>query len=126
MERQVGGNKAVDPLTQNSMPLKVINDQIKISPNDILAELEASKQNNTAIGIILRDTRDLITTAVIAIKPHHSEGDFAIQLLDQDLHGYPIERTNLLLSEIERVIHFSISFDDPQYVKERRKTKFNV
>jgi len=126
MERQAGGKKTVDPLTKNSMPIKVINEQIKISPNDILAELQASKQKNTAIGIIIKDTHELITTAVINIQPHHSEGEFAVQLLDQDLHGYPIEKTTLLLSEIERVIHFSISYDDPQYVKERRKMKFNV
>jgi hypothetical protein len=108
------------------MPFEVLNKQIKITRDDILAELNHSAQTKNAIGILLKDTHDLITTAVINIEENDAVGDYVIFLLDQDLHGYPVERTRLLLSNIEKVIHFNISFDDPQYVKERRKEKFKA
>jgi hypothetical protein len=108
------------------MPFEVLNKQIKITRDDILAELNHSLQSKNAIGIFVKDTHDLITTAVIDIAEDQAIGDYVISLLDHDLHGYPVERTRLLLNNIDKVIHFSISFDDPQYVKERRKAKFKA
>jgi hypothetical protein len=107
------------------MPFDVVNNQIKKSKEDILAELQYSREKNNAIGIFTKDTKELVTTAVTQIE-ESSEGDHLIVLRDQDLHGYPLERNRLLLSNIDRIIHFSIDYDDPQYVKVRRKEKFKV
>jgi hypothetical protein len=105
------------------MPFEVITSQIKSNKDDMLAELQQSLENNNVVGIILKETHELITTAVAGLK-EDTTGDYLIQLMDQDLHGFPIESNMLLFSNIERIIHFNISFDDPQYVKERRKEKF--
>ena len=91
----------------------------------MLAELRYSVDTNNVIGIILKDTHELITTAVATVK-EDTTGDHIVQLMDEDLHGYPIEKNLLLLSAIERIIHFNISFNDPQYVKERRKERFKI
>jgi hypothetical protein len=108
------------------MPFEDVNRQIKISKEEILAELQYSLENNNVIGIFLKDTHELITTAVTEIEENTLLDDYVIVLMDQDLHGYPLHRNRLLLNNIDRVIHFSISFDDPQYVKVRRKEKFKV
>ncbi|HYC86722.1 MAG TPA: hypothetical protein VEB86_15925 [Chryseosolibacter sp.] len=107
------------------MPFEVVNTQIKNRKEEMLAELQFSREKNNAIGILTKDTHELVTTAVTEIA-ENSEGDYVIVLRDQDLHGHPVERTRLLLSNIERIIHFNISYDDPQYVKERRKEKFKA
>jgi hypothetical protein len=73
----------------------------------------------------VKDTHELVTTAVTEIEDAN-DGEFIIKLMEQDLHGYPLERNQLLLSNIDRVIHFNIPFDDPLYVKVRRKEKFKV
>lgn len=108
------------------MPFEVVNKQIKITKEEILAELQHSLQSNNVLGIFIKDTHELITTAVTEIEESEAQGDYIISLMDQDLHGYPVDRNRLLLSNIDRVIHFNISFDDPQYVKVRRKEKFKV
>jgi hypothetical protein len=110
---------------KHTMAFEIVNNQIKKTKEDILAELRNSVVKNNAIGIFIKDTNELVTTAVKNIE-ETSEGDFTIILQDQDLHGYPLERNRLQFSNIERVIHFSIGFDDPQYVKVRRKEKFKV
>jgi hypothetical protein len=107
------------------MPFEVTTSQIKNNREDMLVELQQSLESQNVIGIILKENHELITTAVAALKEDIT-GDYIIQLMDQDLHGFPVERNMLLLSQIERIIHFSISFDDPQYVKERRKEKFKI
>jgi hypothetical protein len=107
------------------MPFEVINRQIKNTKEEILAELQSSLEKNNAIGILIKDNHELITAAVTEIRTDPS-GDFVIHLMDHDLHGYPLERTRLMLSNIDRVIHFNIPFDDPQYVKVRRKEKFKA
>jgi hypothetical protein len=109
-----------------TMPFEVANKQIKITKEEILAELQHSLQHNNVIAIFIKDSHDLLTTAVTAINENSSDGDYVISLMQQDLHGYPLERNQFLLSNIDRVIHFNIAFDDPQYVKERRKEKFKV
>src|SRR5687768_13693505 len=108
------------------MPFDIANKQIKNTKDEILAELQHSLRNNNAIAILVRDTHELITTAVTGISADDSEGEFVIKLMDEDLHGYPLDRPLLLLSNIERIIHFDVAFDDPQYVKVRRKEKFKV
>jgi hypothetical protein len=107
------------------MPFDVVNTQIKKTKEDILAELQYSRERNNAVGIFTKDTHELVTTAVTEIA-ENPEGDYLIILREQDLHGYPLERPRLLLSNIERIIHFDIDYDDPQYVKVRRKEKFKV
>jgi hypothetical protein len=107
------------------MPFEVISRQIKNTKDEILAELQSSLEKNYAIGIFISDTNELITTAVTEIKTDPS-GDFAIHLMEHDLHGFPLDRTRIMLSNIDRVIHFNIPFDDPQYVKVRRKEKFKA
>lgn len=102
-----------------------VGNQIKKTREDILTELQNSLLKNNAIGIITKDTSELITTAIVNIEPE-TEGDSTIVLREQDLHGYPLERNRISLSNIQSVIHFSIDFDDPQYVKVRRKEKFKV
>jgi hypothetical protein len=108
------------------MPFEVANTQIKTTQDEIMAELQHSLQHNNVIGISLKDTHELLTTAVTEIVESKDVGDFIISLMAEDLHGYPVERNRLLLSNIDRVIHFSISFDDPLYVKVRRKEKFKT
>jgi hypothetical protein len=107
------------------MPFEVISRQIKNTKEEILEELQASLQRKNAVGIFIKDTNELIPAAVTEIKTDPS-GEFLIQLMDHDLHGYPLSRTQLLLSNIDRVIHFNVSFDDPQYVKVRIKEKFKA
>jgi hypothetical protein len=112
--------------TNRIMPFDVANNQIKISRQDILDELKHSQLRNNVIGIFLKDTHELITTAVTEIEETQAADDYIISLMEQDLHGYPLDRNRLLLSNIDRVIHFSIAYDDPQYVKVRRKEKFKA
>ena len=107
------------------MPFEVTTSQIKNNRDEILAELQYSLESKNVIGIILKETHELITTAVAALE-EDATGDYIVQLMDQDLHGFPINSNVLLLSNIERIIHFSISFNDPQYVRERRKEKFKT
>ena len=99
--------------------------QIKKSKEEILQELKLSLEKNNAVGIFIRDTRELITTTVRNIEDQ-PDGDCKVMLHHQDLHGYPIERTALKLSNIEKVIHFNIDYNDPDYVKVRRKEKFKA
>jgi hypothetical protein len=105
--------------------MDLVSHQIKKSRLDIIAELKSSVEKNNALGIFLKDTNELVTTAVMSVE-ETADGDFIIVLRDQDLHGYPLERNRLSLNNIDRVIHFSIGYDDPQYVKVRRKEKFKV
>jgi hypothetical protein len=105
------------------MPFEVVSKQIKKTREEILAGLQVSLQKNNAIGIILKDTNELITTAVTEIEDDLS-GDFIVSLQDHDLHGFPLQRNRLLLSNIESIINFNIPFDDVEYVKVRRKEKF--
>jgi hypothetical protein len=107
------------------MTFLVACDQIKKSKEDILRELQQSLENNNVVGILLKDTRELVTTAVRGIEDS-AEGDVTIILNDCDLHGYTIERTTVKLSNIEKLIHFSIDYDDPVYVLVRRKEKFKA
>lgn len=118
-----GSGSEID--NKHGIPFDAINNQIKKSSEDILSELQRSLQKSNVVGIFLKDTNELITTAVRNIE-ETGDGELMICLYDQDLHGYPVERTRVLFSNIERVIHFSIGFDDPQYVKVRRKEKFKV
>jgi hypothetical protein len=99
--------------------------QIKNTKEEIVLELQKSLQKNNVVGIFTKDTRELITTAVKSIEEIEG-GETMIILEEIDLHGYAIERNSLRLSNIEKVIHFSIGFDDPQYVKVRRIEKFKV
>jgi hypothetical protein len=108
------------------MPFEVVNRQIKNTRAEILAELQHSFEKNNAIGILVKDTNELITTAVVDIESDSETGDYTIHLMDYDLHGYPIDRNRLLLSNIDRVIHFNVPFNDPLYEKERRKEKFKI
>ena len=108
------------------MPFDIANRQIKNTKDEILAELQHSLRNNNAIAILVKDTHELITTAVTGITADHVVGEYVISLMPEDLHGYPLERPELLLSNIARIIHFDVAFDDPQYVKVRRKEKFKV
>lgn len=105
--------------------MDLVNQQIKKTREEILMELKSSQEKNTAIGIFLKDTNELVTTGVISII-ETPEGDFTIVLREEDLHGFPVERNSISLANIDRVIHFSIGYDDPQYVKVRRKEKFKV
>jgi hypothetical protein len=108
------------------MPFEVANSQIKVTKEEILAELQYSLQHNNVLAIFVKDTHELLTTAVTQIEEKEAEGDIVIRLMEQDLHGYPVERNLLYLSNIDKVIHFNIPFNDPQYVKVRRKEKFKV
>jgi hypothetical protein len=108
------------------MPFESISKQIKTTKEDILAELQHGLEHNTAVGIQLKDTRELMTAGVLDVELDALSGDFIIALREQDLHGYPLERTRILLDNIDRVIHFNITFDDPQYVKVRRIEKFKA
>lgn len=107
------------------MPFEAVDKQIKTATDDILTELQLSIEKNTVVGILLKDTREFITTAVSDIE-RLDNGDILITVMDEDLHGYPISRKKFYISNIDRTIHFNISFDDPQYVKERRKEKFKT
>ncbi|MBT1704475.1 hypothetical protein [Chryseosolibacter indicus] len=107
------------------MLFDAVKKQIKDTREEILGELNLSLQKRTAIGIFIKDSGDLITTAVVDIEESPT-GDHVITLMKQDLHGYPVEQNPLHLSNIERVIRFNIPFDDPQYVIERRKEKFKA
>ena len=108
------------------MAFEVVNKQIKVNKEEILAELQYSLQTNHVIGIFLKDTHELVTTAVTFIEETPTDGDYTVSIMEQDLHGYPLDRNRFLLSNIDRVIHFNIAFDDPQYVKVRRKEKFKA
>lgn len=108
------------------MPYEVVNKQIKKTQEEILAELHHSVEKNNVVGIFLKDTHELVTTAVSLIEKDSFTGTYIINLLDEDLHGYPIAKNRILLTNIERVIHFNISFDDPQYIKIRRKEKLKA
>lgn len=102
------------------MSFEVAAKQIKKTREEILLELKNSLETNNAIGIFLKDTRELVTTAVLSIEENAGE-DYLVILMDEDLHGYPLQRNRILLSNIDRVIHFNISFDDPLFIKVRKK-----
>jgi len=105
------------------MPFEVVTKQIKKTRPEILEGLQVSLRKNNAIGIFVKDTHELVTTAVTDIEDH-CDGDFIISLQDNDLHGFPLERNRLLLSNIDSIINFNIPYDDQEYVKVRRKEKF--
>ena len=108
------------------MPFEAVSNQIKNNRDEILAELQHSLESNNAIGILLKDSKELITTAVAEIEEDAVTGNHLVILREQDLHGYPIYRNKHQLSNIERVIRFNIPFDDPQYVNVRRKEKLKA
>ena len=108
------------------MPFEIAHRQIKNTKADILEELRRSFEKKNAVGILVKDTNELITTAITEIEGDISSEKVIVHLMDHDLHGYPLDRKTLLLSNIERVIHFNILFDDPQYVMVRKKEKLKL
>src|SRR5687767_11250087 len=107
------------------MPFEVVSKQIKKTKEEILGQLRYSLEKNNAIGIFIKNTNELLTTVVVNIEDEQ-DGDFVINLKQHDLHGFPLLKTSYLLSDIGSVISFNIPFDDPQYVKERRREKFRI
>ena len=107
------------------MAFDSVHKQIKTEKDAILSELRHSVEATTVVGIFLKESHELITTAVKSLREQQS-GDWTITLMEVDLHGYPIDENQILLSNIERVIPFNITFDDPIYTRERRKENFKV
>src|ERR1700750_339586 len=68
---------------KSNMPFEVANRQIKITQEEIMAELQHSLQHNNVIGISLKDTHELLTTAVTEIKESKDVGDFVISLMTE-------------------------------------------
>jgi hypothetical protein len=99
-----------------SRSLREIKDQ-----SEILQELTHSLNHTNVLGIFLKNEEEMTTTSVKAID--YTDKGIIINLNDQDLHGYPIERTRIPLSEITSVIHFNTCFDDPVYVQIRMRRK---
>ena len=99
-----------------SRSLREIRDQ-----SEILQELTHSLNNTNVLGIFLKNEEEMITTSVTAID--YNDTGVTIHLKDQDLHGYPIERTKVPLFEIAGVIPFNTRFDDPVYVQIRKRKK---
>lgn len=111
--------------SSSTMAFDSVHKQIKTEKDAILSELQHSAETTTVVGIFLKESRELITTAVRSLEEQQS-GDWMITLMEVDLHGYPIEDNRILLSNIDRVIPFNITFDDPMYTRERRKENFKV
>ncbi|HYG03572.1 MAG TPA: hypothetical protein VD927_14085 [Chryseosolibacter sp.] len=87
--------------------------------NEIIVELENSRSENNVLGFFLRGEDELITTAVEEINGFGN--DIHVQLKSLDLHGYPIGRNPVPLSEIRSVVHFNTKYDDPVYMKIRQR-----
>jgi hypothetical protein len=107
------------------MAFEVVSKQIKKTKPEILAVIKHSLEKNNAIGILIKSSNGLITTAIEDIEDDLS-GDVIISLKQHDLHGYPLQRTRFMLSDIESVIHFNVPFDDPQYLKVRKREKLKA
>jgi hypothetical protein len=108
------------------MSFEVASLRKKKDQQEILDELTQSLHNTNVLGIHLKGEEEMITTAVVSIQ--ESGNNKLIQFKDYDLHGYPLARNPVFLSEIKSVIHFNTKFDDPVYVqirawKELRKSK---
>jgi hypothetical protein len=100
------------------MSFKVTAVKVEKNRMGVLTELIHSQHHTNVLGIILRGKKQLLTTAVRNIKDC-GNNDKEVYFRETDLHGSPIYKNPVLLSEIEGVIHFNTLFDDPVYVRIR-------
>lgn len=107
------------------MAFESVRKQIKTTPEDIFVALQQSADDQTVLGIFIKEPASLITTAVKNLS-ENTGGDIIVELMESDLHGYAIENPVVSLHNIDRIIAFNIRFNDPQYERERRKERFKV
>ena len=89
-------------------------------PDDILKELEHSKEYGNVVGICaLSMGPGMIMTAVDDIMD--VKNDKLIVLKETDLLGLKVPEEQILLSEVVRVHPFRTHFDDPFHVQLREK-----
>lgn len=100
------------------MSIEVTGLCVRRERQEILQELIHSIEKTNVLGISLKGQEDLITTAVVGLRDS-ATGDKIVTLRDYDLHGYPLSRSEVFLSEIKSVIPFKTLFNDPVYMKIR-------
>ncbi|MBT1703474.1 hypothetical protein [Chryseosolibacter indicus] len=99
--------------------------RVKRDRNEILQELFESKEKTNVLGFYLKGEHKLITTAVVDIG-FSEVSEPVIQLRECDLHGYPLFKSQIPLSEIDGVIRFNTLYNDPVYVRIREmKNRIN-
>lgn len=103
------------------MGYEIMGLRARTNREEILAELFASQQRNNVVGLFFKDEDEMLTTSVRNIGDAEN-GDKFIHLQSSDLHGYPIKKTPVLLSEIKSLIPFKTLFDDAVYVRIRERT----
>jgi hypothetical protein len=94
---------------------------VKVGPSEILPELLHSIERTNVVGLFVSSQEEMITTSVLKVSG--DEKQTYVYLQDHDLHGYPIEKNPILLSEIQKVIPFRTLFNDPVYVNIRQMAK---
>jgi hypothetical protein len=97
----------------------------KKDKNEILDELIQSAANHNVLGLFFDGAEEMITTSVLDIT---DAGENKVVCFEKtDLHGYPLERNPVMLSEIRSVIHFNTRFQDPVYaaIRQRRSRDSN-
>lgn len=88
---------------------------------EMVSELLNSKIENNVLGLFIRGEEELLTTAVTDVID--AGDDKIVHLRTTDLHGYPVAKNPVLLSEIRSVVCFKTRYDDPVYLKIRQRRK---
>lgn len=102
------------------MPAEVSGLIAKKGNNEILEELIHSVQKTNVLGLFIEGAEEMITTSVVQVT-ETEDGNKLIYFQSCDLHGYPLERNPVLLTDIKSVIHFKTLFNDPVYVRIRQR-----
>lgn len=102
------------------MPAEVSGLTAKKGKSEILEELIHSAQKTNVLGLFIEGEEEMITTSVVQIS--ETENNIKLIYLQPcDLHGYPIDRNPVLLTDIKSVIQFKTLFNDPVYVRIRKR-----
>jgi hypothetical protein len=86
---------------------------------DIEGMLMGSLAEGTAVGIKIKDKGEVIATAVKRLEIR-KDGQKWVELKPFTLYGFPIAETRFPFERIEAVLSFSVSYNDPVYVRLRK------
>lgn len=78
--------------------------------------LTGSLLKGTAVGIKLKGSDEFIVSCVVNLQSGENHEKW-IEIKPYTLYGKPINETIISLSNIEKIVSYSVRFDDPLYVR---------
>jgi hypothetical protein len=89
--------------------------------SDIEEQIIRSQTHGTVLSI---KVKGYSTPFVSCVKNFLQSAEIkVVELMPENLYGNPIEKPQILLSEIERITPIGVNYDDPFYVRLRNSKK---